>query len=55
MVPTLVSIILFASFGAWRAKRAQGRPVDVLHYAAAHGIFGLIIGVILAIVLSRLI
>ena len=54
MVPTLVCMIAFGGFGAWRAKRAKGKVMDILHYAAAHAIFGMIVGVVLAIVLSRL-
>ncbi|MCH2076502.1 MAG: hypothetical protein MK180_06400 [Rhodobacteraceae bacterium] len=55
MVPTLGCMILFGAWGAWKAKRGKGKMADILQYTAAHAIFGMIVGVILAIVLSRLI
>ncbi|MEM9349341.1 MAG: hypothetical protein AAGA47_03700 [Pseudomonadota bacterium] len=55
MVPTVICILGFAGYGAWRAKKGGGKTIDVLHYAASHGIFGLIVGVLIAIVLSRMI
>ncbi|MEM6479237.1 MAG: hypothetical protein AAF841_06050 [Pseudomonadota bacterium] len=53
MVPTLICIICFSSFGAYRAYRAKGKTLDVLHYAGAYAIFGLIVGTLLTIGLAR--
>lgn len=53
MVPTLACMVVFSAFGAWQAKTRGGKTVDILHYAASYAIFGLIVGVILTILLSR--
>ncbi|MEM1374046.1 MAG: hypothetical protein AAGF78_06655 [Pseudomonadota bacterium] len=54
MVPTLGCMILLGAYGAWKAKKGGGKTLDILQYAAAHAIFGMILGVVLAIILSRL-
>jgi len=46
-------MILFGSYGGWRAKKGGGKTADILQYAAAHAIFGMIVGVLLTILLSR--
>ena len=53
MVPTLACILIFGGFGAFRAWRGKGKGLDIAHYAASHALMGLIVGVLLAIVLSR--
>ncbi|MEL6912978.1 MAG: hypothetical protein AAFP13_00615 [Pseudomonadota bacterium] len=55
MVPTLVCMVLFGGYGAWRAKQSGGKLPDILQYAGSFAIFGMIVGVIAAIILSRLV
>ena len=55
MVPTLACIFLFGGYGAMRARKAGGKTPDILQYAASFGFLGMIVGVLLAIVLTRLI
>ncbi|MEM6896885.1 MAG: hypothetical protein AAF576_05865 [Pseudomonadota bacterium] len=55
MVITLACMVAFSSFGAWRAYRAKGKTLDILHYAGSYAILGLIVGTLAAIILSRLV
>lgn len=50
----IAGLVFGASFGAWRARRAQGTGFDIAQYAAVHGIcFGLL-GLFATILIEKL-
>ncbi len=51
----LTFFILGAVYGAWRASRREGSRLDMVQWAAVHGILFGLAGVVLTIVITRLI
>lgn len=49
LITGLIGILI----GALTAKRRNGKPVDILHYAAAYGIAFAIAGFILALIIEK--
>jgi len=54
MIPALSGLVLGAAFGWWRAARRGGNRLDCAQYAAAHGIFFFILGMVISITLVQL-
>ena len=51
----LAGVILGATYGAWLARRREGAPLDVAHYAGIYAIVFGLLAVVLQIGLDRLV
>lgn len=51
---TYIGAALGAAYGAGLAWRRKGKKLDILHYGAAFGIIGALLGAIIGIAILRL-
>jgi hypothetical protein len=49
----LACSILGALFGAFRAKKRQGRPADILQYAVVHAMIFAVMGLFITLLVHR--
>ena len=49
-----IAALIGALIGAMRARKAGGKTIDIIQYAAAHGVMFAIIGLFVNIALIRL-
>ena len=50
----IAALILGAILGAWRARKKQGTKLDILQYAAAHGIAFAVVAMFLSVAIGWL-